>query len=116
MKIMKLITKALEAKFRKIGSQNGKGSEAIVVAKIFHPYSRYTLYATEYNPENREFFGYVINLEQEWGSVSLDEMQACRVRGLPMERDQWLKPMPLREALRLDHQTYHLIEEKEIEF
>ena len=88
MKIMKLLTKALEDRFDKVGRQEAKGEEAIVIAKYFTPDSNWTWYATEYAPEDRIFFGLVDGFEVELGSFSLDEMAAARgPLGLPIERD-----------------------------
>jgi hypothetical protein len=87
MTTMKLLTKALEARFSALGRQESKGDEAIVVAKYFHPLSSWTWYATEYDPEERMFFGLVDGHEREWGYFSLDELEQTTVRGLGIERD-----------------------------
>lgn len=52
---MKLLTKAIEAKIPKIGSQGG---DPRVYVKFFDPCGRYTYYATEYNPEERLLYGF----------------------------------------------------------
>lgn len=46
---MKLITKALEKTFAKypLYSQDGKGNDAVVIAKFFLPGSGFTWYVTE---------------------------------------------------------------------
>lgn len=46
---MKLITKALEKTFAKypMYSQDGKGNDAVVIAKFFLPGSGFTWYVTE---------------------------------------------------------------------
>jgi len=88
MKIMKLLTKELEHRFAQLGRQEEKGDGAVVAAKFFSPTSSWTLYATEYDPERREFFGLVEGLEVEFGYTSLDELAAVRgPYGLPIERD-----------------------------
>jgi hypothetical protein len=90
MKIVKLLTKALAARFLRVGSQEGKGDEAIVIAKFFTPDSSWTWWATEYDPVERIFFGLVQGHEVEWGYFSLDEMAEARgPLGLPIERDLW---------------------------
>jgi hypothetical protein len=81
---MKLLTKELLNRFAAVGCQDGKGDAAIVIAKYFHAMSDYTFYATEYNPDDRCFFGMV---NGELGYTSLDEMEGVRVRGLGIERD-----------------------------
>ena len=87
---MKLLTKALEKKFAKIGSQEDI-KDPIIVAKFFNPIGAGTWYATEYDPKRRIFFGYVSifgDMNDEWGHFSLDELESYRGRlGLGIERD-----------------------------
>ena len=64
---MKLLTKALEHRFAQIGCQEDKGEDALIVCKFFTPWSNWTWYATEYNPEDHCFFGYVEGHFPEWG-------------------------------------------------
>jgi len=99
---MKLLTKTLEKRFAKVGSQDGKGNEAIVIAKYFHPFSSWTWYATEYNVNERTFFGFVAGFEGELGYFSLDELESLRVKGLPMERDLYCGEKTLAEHLKRD--------------
>jgi hypothetical protein len=100
---MKLLTKEIESVIPKIYSQDGKGDEAIVHVKFFTPDSNWTWYATEYDPQNRMFFGFVIGFEKEWGYFSLDELEkSTGPLGLPIERDLHFTPKPLREALEKD--------------
>ena len=99
------MTKELEKRFAQVGSQEGKGFDALVIGKYFHPASNWTWYATEYDPEDHVFFGYVVGFENEWGPFSLDEMQEVKVRGLVIERDLYFKEKPLKEALRLEGHT-----------
>ena len=97
---MKLMTKELEKRFAEIGRQESKGEDALVVAKYFDPCSCWTWYATEYQPEERLFFGYVCGLEEEWGYFSLDELETVRGRfGLGLERDIYFGEKPLCKAL-----------------
>lgn len=85
---MKLMTKALEARFAKLGRQEAKGMDAVVVAKFFDPTSNWTWYATEFYPATGEFFGLVRGFETELGYFTLAELQAARGRfGLGIERD-----------------------------
>lgn len=92
---MKLMTNELQERLPKMYSQDGKGFDAIVYAHYFHPLSNWDWYATEYDPEYKEFFGYVCGFQNEWGSFSLTEMEGI---GL-LERDLYWTPKPLREAL-----------------
>ena len=87
---MKLLTKALEKRFAKVGSQENV-KDPIIIAKYFNPTGAGTWYATEYDPKDRIFFGYVSifgDWNDEWGYFSLNEMQSYRGRlGLGIERD-----------------------------
>jgi len=55
---MKLMTKGLEKRFKKVGSQENV-KEPICIAKFFNPCRSGTWFATEYDPESKIFFGYV---------------------------------------------------------
>ncbi len=84
---MKLLTAALERRFAQIGSQETK-SHPLVIAKYFTPWSHWTWYATEYDPETRIFYGFVTGHFTEWGSFSLDELESLQgPLGLRIERD-----------------------------
>ena len=87
---MKLITKELEKRFKKVGSQENV-KDPIVIAKFFNPTGAGTWWATEYNPEDKIFFGYVSifgDHNDEWGSFSLEELESVKgTFGLGIERD-----------------------------
>lgn len=87
---MKLLTKELEKRFKKIGSQE-KEKDPIVVAKFFNPTGAGTWFATEYNATDKIFFGYVSifgDHNDEWGSFSLEELESFKGSfGLGIERD-----------------------------
>lgn len=97
---MKLMTKELEARFASIGSQEGV-EDPIVVAKFFNPTGAGTWYATEYIPEERNFFGYVSIFGDEcdeWGNFSLDELEEIKcMMGLGIERDLYCGEKKLSE-------------------
>lgn len=88
---MKLMNKEIEERFKSIGSQEGKGKDAIVVLKIFNPAGSQTWYLTEYDSKDRLFFGFVSlfgGADDEWGYVSLDELESVKLPfGLTLERD-----------------------------
>ena len=90
-------------------SQEGKGDDAIVYVKFFTPDSSWTWYATEYDPHQRLFFGFVVGWEAELGYFSLDELQnATGPFGMPVERDIGWKPETLREVMsRYSHVNDH---------
>jgi hypothetical protein len=91
---MKLLTKEIEAKLPRIAT-NGSMSKFAVV-KFFTPWSNWTWYGTEYNPEERIFFGCVEGFEREWGEFSLDELESIKgPMGLKIERDMYWTPKEL---------------------
>jgi hypothetical protein len=87
---MKLMTKELEKRFAEVGSQENE-KDPVIVAKFFNPTGAGTWYATEYDPDNKIFFGYVSifgDWNDEWGSFSLQELESFKGRfGLGIERD-----------------------------
>lgn len=97
---MKLLTKEIENKFKRIGSQEGNGSGSIIVAKYFTPWTHWTWYATEYDPENRMFFGLVDGFEKEWGYFSLDELESVKGPfGMKIERDLYFHNKKINDVL-----------------
>ena len=83
---MKLLTKELLEMFEKTGHQEGK--EAKIIAKFFDPTGSWTWYATEYDPEEKMFFGLVKGFEDELGYFSLEELESVKGPfGLGIERD-----------------------------
>lgn len=106
MKVQMLTQKDLKA-LPGYAAQDGKGDEAIAHVKFFSPYSGWTWYATEYDPENREFFGLVFGFEMEMGPFSLDELEAAKgpmgVQGV--ERDRHFKPTTLGEIKKLQQHS-----------
>jgi hypothetical protein len=97
---MKLMTKELEARFKKIGSQDGVDNP-IVVAKYFNPTGGQSWYATEYNPVSKCFFGYASlfgDYNDEWGYFTLAELQEYRGNmGLGIERDLHCGEKPIAQ-------------------
>jgi hypothetical protein len=62
--------------------------------KLFDPYGRWTLYVTEYDPDEGRLFGFCRSALgpdcDELGYADLNEIMATRNRfGLGMERDKW---------------------------
>ena len=86
---MKLLTKALLTRFQKVGSQE-QTKDPIIIVKFFSPSGSATWFATEFNPNDGCFFGYVTGLGyDEWGYFSLHELSTtkCPPFGLHIERD-----------------------------
>ena len=95
---MKLMTKELEDRFAKTGSQEGAGLGATVIAKFFCPWNNWTWYATEFEPETQNFFGLVSGFEVELGYFNLEELESVRgPGGLRIERDLYWQDRPLKE-------------------
>ena len=98
---MELLTKEIREAFKKIGSQDGKGEEAICVVKFFDPTGSWTWYATEFDGKDT-FFGLVDGFELEWGSFSLSELKSVKgPLGLGIERDRYIGMPKLKDMRRL---------------
>ena len=96
---MKLLTDEIAVRLPPLSSQGGLGYDAVAFVKYFTPDSSWTWYATEYDPEEQMFFGLVLGMEQELGYFSLTELEAVRgLLGLPVERDQYFVPRPLKDC------------------
>ena len=101
---MKLLTKALEKRFAQVGSQENV-KDPIIIAKFFNPTGAGTWYATEYDPKDRIFFGYVSifgDWNDEWGYFSLDELESYKGRfGLGIERDLYFGEKPASQVIKI---------------
>jgi len=95
---MKMLTKELEKKLPPLYTNETLPSEdQTAIVKFFDPCSNWTWYVTEYNPEERLFFGWVVGFEKEWGYFSLDELEQTTNRlGLHIERDLHFKPTAMK--------------------
>ena len=100
---MKLLTKALIRRFEKVGSQD-EAKDPIVIARFFNPTGRGIWFATEYNPEEKLFFGYVSifgDHNDELGSFSLAELENFVGKfGLSIERDLYFHEQELSKAAK----------------
>ena len=93
---MKLLTKQIQNQLPELYAQDGQGMNAIAYVKFFTPWSNWTWYATEYDPETGMFFGLVDGLERELGYFSLNELASVRGPfGLKIERDLHFQPTRL---------------------
>ncbi len=107
---MKLITKELEENFEKypIGSQDGLGGRAKVIAKFFNPVGPGTWLITEANKlENGDYemFGYCHLGDDEMaelGYVYLSQLEQLKLPlGLSVERDLYMpKDCDLIQAMK----------------
>ena len=98
---MHLLTKAIRRKLPALYTNEEKGTEALAVVKFFTPDSSWTWYASEFDGDDL-FFGLAVGVEPELGYFRLSELQSIRGKlGLPVERDRFFKPTPLRELLEM---------------
>jgi hypothetical protein len=99
---MQLLTKGLLQRFEKIGRQEDS-KDPLVIAKFFNPTGAGTWYATEYDPEEKMFFGYVSifgDWNDEWGSFSLEELENYRGKfSLGIERDLYFDEKRISEVV-----------------
>jgi|SRR5215207_3654498 hypothetical protein len=90
VKVMRLMTTELEKRFSEVGSQE-HAKDPVIVAKFFNPTGAGTWYATEYDPKDKMFFGYVSifgDWNDEWGYFSLQELESYNgPLGIGIERD-----------------------------
>lgn len=94
---MKLLTKENLKNLPALGANEDK-ENPLAVVKFFTPWTGWTWYASEYNPETGEFFGLVHGVEKEYGYFTLQELESLRgPLGLKVERDRWFTPTPLKE-------------------
>ena len=101
---MKLLTQKIKKRLPKLyETENVPLEEKTVHAKLFTPDSSWTWYVLEgQEQEDGDFlmFAWVIGLERELGYVSLRELEGIRgPLGLPIERDLFFKPRPLKEVM-----------------
>lgn len=95
---MKLITKKLERVLPPIMAQDGKGPDAVAYVKWFTPWTHWTWYATEYDPETGRCFGLVDGQAMEMGYWNLQELRDIEgPHSLEIERDMGWGPKKLSE-------------------
>jgi hypothetical protein len=88
-KRQQFLTKQNLADLPALGAYDGKPAESVPVAvKFFCPWSNWTWYATEYDPAEGLFFGFVRGFEGELGYFSRAELEEITgPMGLYIERD-----------------------------
>lgn len=97
---MGLLDEKLIKRFAQVGCQECE-DDPLVIAKFFNPCGAGTWFATEYNPERREFFGYVSifgDWNDEWGYFSLDELESIHPHWW-IERDLHWEEKPATQAI-----------------
>ncbi|MFK5949640.1 MAG: DUF2958 domain-containing protein [Methylococcales bacterium] len=61
--------------------------DPVVIAKLFDAFGSATWFLTEYNPLENNAFGYVTGLyEDEWGYISLEELESIHHPTLDVPR------------------------------
>jgi hypothetical protein len=99
---MKLMTKELEKRFAEVGRQDIP--DPLIIAKYFNPTGAGTWYATEFDPVDKIFFGYVSifgDHNDEWGYFSLEELQEYRgMFGVGIERDLYIGERRFSEVVK----------------
>ena len=99
---MKLLTDELIKRFEKVGRQE-EIKDPVVIAKFFNPTGAGTWFATEYDPQSKNFFGYVSifgDWNDEWGYFSLEELESLKGPfGLGIERDIYFKESRISEVM-----------------
>jgi hypothetical protein len=96
---MKLLTKEIRRQLPALHEQDSLGEEAIAYVKLFTPDAHWSWYAIAFDGEDT-FFGFVRGDYPEFGTFSLSELEQLRGGlGLPVERDKFFQPTPLRELM-----------------
>jgi hypothetical protein len=79
-----------------------KEKDPMVWVKFFNPYGSGTWFATEFDPKEELFFGYVMGLGgDELGYFSLRDLKSIRA-----EREQYWKPMKLSAAKQYEKKLH----------
>lgn len=98
-----MMTDEIRERLPAMGATDGDGFDAVAQVKFFTPWSNWTWWATEFDPEEGIFFGLVQGLEQEMGYFALAELQGIvGPGGLKIERDLYFKPTKLRDCEGVD--------------
>lgn len=97
------MTKELENRFTKVGSQE-EVLDPIIIAKFFNAEGAGNWFASEYDPKQKIFFGYVSifgDHNDEWGSFSLAELESIKGSfGLGIERSIFFKETISSEIIK----------------
>lgn len=99
MSKMQLLPNSIAKKLPALYSQEKKGDGAIAHLKLFCPWNSWSWFATEYDPEDKLFFGLVVGDFTELGYFSLEEIESVTgPLGLKIERDKYFTPKILKEC------------------
>lgn len=104
----KLMTVALAKRLPPLGTYQTH-DKALAQVKYFHPFSTWEWYGCEFDGQDI-LYGLVIGDFIEYGSFSLSELEGYLGRhGLPIERDLYFHPKPMKEV-----EAYHRQQRGEI--
>ena len=96
---MKLLTKKLKNDLPKLGETEEINNPKALV-KIFTPWTSWTWYIIEYDPETENCFGIADGFEKELGYFSLNEIKGVTgPGGLKVERDMYYTPKTINEIM-----------------
>ena len=100
---MKLFTKEILKKLPALNTQEAHENpekEMVFYVKLFTPDSNWTWFIAEYDPEKEIAWGYVMGLENEYGTIDIKELKEVRGPfGLPVERDRWFDTIKEKELM-----------------
>ncbi len=92
-----LMPPEIAAQLPPLYANEGQGEDAIAYLKLFTPWTNWTWYASEYDPEECLCFGVVVGHERELGYFSIAELEQIRgPGGLRIERDLHWMPKALK--------------------
>lgn len=76
--------------------------EKLITMKLFSPYSNFTWYICELDPETNLAFGFVDAQYGEWGYIDLNELKAAKFRGIlpAVEQDVHFTPTKFGDIQR----------------
>ena len=97
---MKLLTKKIRDKLIS-NHQKQDGTKTFnAELKLFNPTGMGTWYISELNQEPNKAFGLCDLYEQEFGYVSIDELQSIKLPfGLGIERDKFFQPKAFQDII-----------------
>jgi hypothetical protein len=100
---MKLFTKEILKKLPALYTQEAHENpeaEMVFYVKLFTPDSNWTWFIAEYDPQKEIAWGYVMGLENEYGTIDIKELKEVRGPfGLPIERDISFDPIKEKELM-----------------
>jgi hypothetical protein len=97
---MHLLTNAIRRRLPPLYANEDKGTDALALVKFFTPDNSWTWYVSEFDGDDL-FFGLAVGALPELGYFRLSDLQSVRgTLGLPVERDKYFEPTPLRELLK----------------